>query len=264
MDRRAAQIVRPRRSRIIRKPSSWLADRLQPVIAMMLGSTQPFTSSNELLESVAHDLRGPIHAIQLASELLRSECAGSDEKTARRIDAIAGAARRADRLLQDLLDVRCLETGRLSIDCEPTSAAMLVREAVESARERAAAVGIDLVEESASGAGEVWADGARMLQVLENLVGNALKFTPRGGRVVVAAAPSDRGVLFRVTDTGRGIAPAALPHVFDRFFKGTADRRGAGLGLAIAKGIVEQHGGTIWVESERGKGASFFVELPRP
>jgi signal transduction histidine kinase len=110
----------------------------------------------------------------------------------------------------------------------------------------------------------VCADRERVLQVLANLVGNALKFTPSGGRVEVAATNTSSGVCFSVSDTGSGIAPDHVPHVFDRFWKHEAGgKRGTGLGLFISKGIVEAHGGRLWVESEPGHGATFRFDLPR-
>jgi signal transduction histidine kinase len=112
---------------------------------------------------------------------------------------------------------------------------------------------------------ELLADGDRLRQVLENLIGNALKFTPRGGRVAVGARARDGEVVFWVADTGSGIAPGDLPHVFDRFWRapeGRARREGAGIGLAIVKGIVEAHGGRVWAESTPQRGSTFFFAVP--
>jgi signal transduction histidine kinase len=110
---------------------------------------------------------------------------------------------------------------------------------------------------------EVWADRDRLLQVFENLIGNAIKFTGSGGRVTVGAVPHEGGVQFWVHDTGAGISGEDLPHVFDRFWQARkANRRGAGLGLPIARGIVEAHGGRIWVESTSGQGSTFFFAIP--
>jgi signal transduction histidine kinase len=109
----------------------------------------------------------------------------------------------------------------------------------------------------------VLADAARIQQVLSNLVGNAVKFTPRNGQVTVTAEPIDGGVKFGVTDNGPGIPPDQVPHIFGRFWQAMpSDRRGIGLGLAIAKGIVEAHGGMIWVESQLGAGSTFYFTLP--
>jgi len=110
---------------------------------------------------------------------------------------------------------------------------------------------------------DVWADRDRLEQVFENLVGNAVKFTPRGGTIVVGATPRAGEVLFWVADTGAGIASGDLPHVFERFWQARRPgRRGAGLGLPIVKGIVEAHDGRIWVESTPGRGSTFFFTIP--
>jgi signal transduction histidine kinase len=110
---------------------------------------------------------------------------------------------------------------------------------------------------------DIWGDRDRLLQVFENLIGNAIKFTKPGGRITVGAASRDHQVIFRVADTGSGIAPENLPHVFDRFWQATrANRQGAGLGLPITKGIVEVHGGRIWVESTPNRGTTFSFTIP--
>ena len=115
-----------------------------------------------------------------------------------------------------------------------------------------------------SGADDVLGDRNRLLQVLDNLIGNAIKFTPKGGPIVVGAIPRDDDVLFSVADSGAGIPPDSVPHIFDRFWQATTRERrlGAGLGLPIAKGIVEAHGGRIWVESTVGQGTTIFFTIP--
>ena len=123
---------------------------------------------------------------------------------------------------------------------------------------------VELRVDVASDVPEVWGDHDRLLQVFENLIGNAIKFTAAGGRITVGAASKDHEVVFWVADNGCGIAPDALPHVFDRFWQATrGDRRGAGLGLPIVKGIVEAHGGHVWVESTLGQGSTFFFSIPK-
>ncbi len=109
----------------------------------------------------------------------------------------------------------------------------------------------------------MWGDHDRLLQVFENLIGNAIKFTGVGGRITVGAASKEQEIMFWVADSGCGIASDALPHVFDRFWQATTgDRRGAGLGLPIVKGIVEAHGGHVWAESTLGRGSTFFFSIP--
>ena len=168
-----------------------------------------------------------------------------------------------NRMIQDLLDVRRMESGRLGIDAKPESPASLVNDTIEMLLPLAKGSFITLEADVAENLLPVVADAARIQQVLSNLVGNAVKFTPRDGRVTVCAEQIDGGVRFGVIDTGPGIPPDQVPHIFGRFWQAMpSDRRGIGLGLAIAKGIVEEHGGMIWVESQVGFGSTFYFTLP--
>jgi signal transduction histidine kinase len=140
----------------------------------------------------------------------------------------------------------------------------LIVEAVDMQRPLASSSSLELQVEVDPAVAEVWGDQDRLLQVFENLIGNAIKFTDAGGRITVGAATRGDDVVFRVADTGDGIASANLPRVFDRFWHAArAGRKGAGLGLPITKGIVEAHHGRIWVESRVGRGSTFFFTIPR-
>ena len=173
------------------------------------------------------------------------------------------AAERMNRLIQDLLDVRRIDSGRMAIELRAEAVDGLLKEAMDMLRPLATAASLELDCDVDRTLPRIAADSARVLQVLSNLVGNAVKFTPAGGRVRLRAEPADREVRFSVSDTGTGIPADQLPHIFGRFWQGTSvDRRGIGLGLAIAKGIVEAHGGRIWVESEVGTGSQFIFTLP--
>jgi signal transduction histidine kinase len=166
-----------------------------------------------------------------------------------------------NRLIGDLVDVSSLESGRLSIDRSPGDATALITEAVGVFRSSASEKGISLESDRA---GPVLAtfDPDRIMQVLANLIGNAIKFTTSGGDIRVGGEPAGRDVRFWVRDTGPGIPQAQLEAVFERFWQvGANDRRGLGLGLYIAKGIVEAHGGRIWVESKLGAGSTFAFTL---
>ena len=146
---------------------------------------------------------------------------------------------------------------------EAISADRLAEEAIELLAPVAASASVALQLQVEPELGAVWADESRIVQVLVNLIGNALKFTPEGGEVRVTAERTVTGVLFAVTDNGPGIAPDQLTHVFDRFWQArSTDRSGAGLGLAIAKGIVEAHGGKLTVASEVGAGSTFIFTVP--
>ena len=160
-----------------------------------------------------------------------------------------------NRLIQDLLDVALMESGQLTIERARLSARELIVAAVDMQRPLASSSSLELRVDVDRDVPDVWGDRDRLLQVFENLIGNAIKFTKAGGRITVGAASRDHEVVFWVADTGGGIAAENLPHVFDRFWQATrAGRQGAGLGLPITKGIVEAHGGRIWVESTLGPG----------
>jgi signal transduction histidine kinase len=175
---------------------------------------------------------------------------------------IKRSAERANRLIQDLLDITHIESGRLSIDLRPHQAASLVDEAIEQVRMQAAEQGITLVRGDVDDAA-VHADRDRILQALGNLLGNALKFTPRGGRVTVSARVSPNDARFAVSDTGSGIPNEQVPRLFDRYWQANRrDRRGVGLGLSIVKGITEAHGGDVRVETAPGTGSTFTLVLP--
>jgi signal transduction histidine kinase len=169
-----------------------------------------------------------------------------------------------NRLISDLLDVSLIEAGQLGIERARVSTRQLLVDSVESQRSLASSASLEIALDHLGGElPDVWGDHLRLLQVLANLVGNAIKFTPAGGRIMVGAAPRDHEVLFWVADTGRGISPEGVPHVFDRFWQATKGaRQGAGLGLPITRGIVETHGGRIWVESTEGRGSIFFFTIP--
>jgi signal transduction histidine kinase len=167
-----------------------------------------------------------------------------------------------DRLIEDLLDVMRIEAGELRLERAPVSPYALLQEAAQTARPLAAAAGIEVLVDLERHMPAVRADRARVVQVLDNLVGNALKFTPRGGRIALCAARRGAEALFSVSDTGSGLEPHALARLFEQGWEGRRDPRGLGLGLAIVKGIVEAHGGRVWAESTPGLGATFHFTLP--
>jgi signal transduction histidine kinase/PAS domain-containing protein len=216
-------------------------------------------SRDDVLGIVAHDLRNPLNTIRLQAELVRTR-GGQPDRAA----SIDRAAMRMDRLIQDLLDVTRIEGRALVLERMNVATRSLLAELVDAQRPGIAAASLDLKLDAPATLPEVCADRNRVLQICENLIGNAVKFTPAGGQISVGAVPRDHEVLFWVADTGEGIASEDLPHVFDRFWQGREShkRRGAGLGLAIVKGLVEAHGGRIWVESERDRGTTFFFTLP--
>ena len=222
---------------------------------------------DDVLGVVAHDLRNPLGSILMQATLFRRAEAGPERRARRPGDVIERAAKRMNRLIQDLLDVTSMDAGHLSIDCAAVPVGQLLRDLIESQQPAAVSRSLTLrmdVATQAQDSLEAWGDRERLFQVLENLVGNAHKFTHEGGLITVAARSEGALVLFSVTDTGAGIAADDLPHLFDRFWqvRKTA-RRGAGLGLAIVKGLVESHGGRVWVESAPGVGTTFQFTIPQ-
>ena len=209
---------------------------------------------DNVLGIVAHDLRVPLGIILLQAAILRRGGAQSQP--------IELAAARMNRLIQDLLDVTVIEAGSLSIECSRIDVMRLIGDAMEAQRRFALVRAVELRLDVARGLEEVWADRDRLLQVFENLIGNAIKFTQRNGVITVGARPLDREMLCWVADTGRGIEAADLPHLFDRFWQARkSERQGAGLGLSIVKSLIEAHGGRIWVNSTPGRGSTFFFTV---
>lgn len=221
---------------------------------------------DETLAVVSHDLKNPLAAI-LTSAALLNRTAPKDatgDKARRQADLIQRSVLRMDRLIRDLLDLARIEAGRLTVESSACELEPLVNEVVEMLAAQAAAKPLNLVREvTLPPDTRVWCDRERVVQVLSNLMGNAIKFTPENGTVVVHARRSEHEVEITVEDTGPGIPAEQLPHVFDRYWqaKETA-AKGTGLGLFIAKGIVEAHGGHIHASARRGGGACFTFTLP--
>lgn len=216
---------------------------------------------DEVLGIVAHDLRNPLNVINMQLQLLRR---GAPEgRWQAPAEAIRSSMLRMNRLIQDLLDVAALEAGVLSIEWAPIEPGKLIADVVAAQGPLLADSSIELRVEVAEGLSAVRGDYGRLLQVFENLLGNAVKFTPAGGQVTLGATEHQAELHFRVTDTGPGIPAEQLPRLFDRFWQADpGERRGIGLGLAIVKGIVQAHGGRIWVESVVGRGTSFIFAIP--
>jgi signal transduction histidine kinase len=215
----------------------------------------------DVLGLVAHDLRNPLNLITTTTEMLREENLGRDRER-ELLDVAERAGKQMNRLIGDLLDTVRLQAGKFSLDLEDVPVAAIFRQAEESYRPAAEKRGVHF-EEIPPGDSVVRADPLRVSQLVGNVVGNAIKFTPAKGSVKLEAAPDGDKIVFKVTDTGPGIRADDMLHLFDTFWQArTNDHRGVGLGLAIAKGVVEAHGGTIWCESKVGQGSTFFFTLP--
>ena len=226
------------------------------------GAHRAIRTRDEVLAVVAHDLRNPLHTILTSlavAELPAASAADRDKQLA----IIRRAARGMDRLIGDLLDVTQIEMGQLAIERRPVAVGALVDEVVGTFAPRAAAAGLQLITDVERSLPEVSIDRERMAQVLNNLIGNALKFTPQGGAITISARRRAGDLEIAVTDTGSGIPPEQVPVIFRRYWQ--ADRgahRGVGLGLAIVKGIIDAHGGAVAVTSTLGEGTTFRLTLP--
>ena len=220
---------------------------------------------DEVLAVVSHDMRNPLHTILLGTGAAL-EILPADSPVRKTLDSVRRAALRGERLIRDLLDVTRLESNRMQLEREPVAVGALLNEAADSVAATALEQGITVtvVADGAGCAGtEVMADHHRALQVLDNLLSNAIKFTGRGGEVRIGARIVDGEAQLQVADNGPGIPLDQQQFMFRRFWQSRrADRRGIGLGLTIAKGIVDAHGGRIWLESEPGKGTTFTFTLP--
>ncbi|MEA2762537.1 MAG: hypothetical protein QOD47_1821 [Gemmatimonadaceae bacterium] len=224
---------------------------------------QATRARDDVLAVVAHDLRNPLNTVTMAISLMLETTPVERTQERRQQEIVRRAADRMNRMIQDLLDVKRMETGHLGIDVKAESPEVLVNDTIDMLRPLASGSGIVMEASIAENLPAVLADAARIQQVLSNLVGNAVKFTPREGQITIAADPIEGEVRFAVIDTGPGIPPEQMPHIFGRFWQArSSDRRGIGLGLAIAKGIVEAHNGRIWVESQVGFGSTFYFTLP--
>ena len=229
--------------------------------ALEVSRKQAIATRDELMSVVAHDLRNPLAAILLRASVLKQEtqCEASRKQAA----SIENVAMRMEYLIKSMLDVAALEAGEFTVTRSHAEVDELLRETAEMFGGLASTKQITLEYQAKQPNLALRIDRDRILQVLENLIGNAIKFSPQGGRVTISAEPTDRMIEFTVADTGPGISAEHLPLVFDRFWKHpTREQSSTGMGLYIAKGIVEAHGGRIWVESEDRHGATFHFTCP--
>jgi PAS domain S-box-containing protein len=218
---------------------------------------------DEMMGVVSHDLRNPVAAVKMLSGTLLRTPQNGGTHTRESLQLIAQAAEQMDALIRDLLDVSRLDAGKLVISAVPMDPSTLLTDSLQTLRPLVdqKAISLDLQIETALP--RVMADPERIQQALSNLVGNAIKFSPEGSKIAVVTRKESDGVIISVIDTGSGIVADQLPRVFDRYWQSSrTDRQGAGLGLAITKGIVEAHGGRIWIESNPGEGTTASFTLP--
>jgi signal transduction histidine kinase len=224
---------------------------------------QATRSRDDLMAIVSHDLQNPLSAILMGIASISQESSADPTRFRKRLERMERGALRMSRLVRDLLDTASIEGGRLSVAATPLEVAPQIAEVLEVMQPMAGSKSVRLGSELPAELPPVCADSARFQQVLMNLLGNAIKFTPAGGNVSIGAKASDGTVTFSVSDTGPGIPEEDVSRLFDRFWQARRTARlGTGLGLFIVKGIVETHGGKVWVESKLGVGSTFFFTLP--
>jgi signal transduction histidine kinase len=228
-------------------------------------SDEELANRDDFLGIVSHDLRDLLGGIALSASAIAQNAAQPDkaQQTHAETQRIQRYVTRMGRLISDLVDVASIDAGKLAVTAFPGDAIALIDEAADTFRAAAAAKGITLTTDVEPSSLVARFDHDRMLQVLGNLISNALKFTAPGGAIVIRAEPAGNKLRICVRDTGEGIASDLLDYVFERFWQvGKNDRRGLGLGLYISKCIVEAHGGAISATSTLGQGSCFCVTLP--
>jgi signal transduction histidine kinase len=215
----------------------------------------------QVLATVSHDLRNQVNVVAIASELLLRTTNMQDTASAKPLTVIARTTKSMRDLVNDLLDLASIQAGKLSLSVVPTPLASLIEDAREAHEPAARAAGLRLTAEEIPQI-DVLADRSRVLQVLSNLIGNAIKFTPSGGIVAIRADASDCQVTVSVSDTGRGIPGEDVVTLFEPY-RARGSGAGSGLGLFIARGIVERHDGRIWIDSREHVGTTVSFTLPR-
>ena len=222
------------------------------------------TVRRDFISNISHELRTPLASLKALVETLQ-DGALEDPTAARRfLDQAETEVEALIQLTSELLELSRIESGHVPLQLRPTPAEDILHAAVERLQLQAGRAQVALLVKTAQGLPPILADAPRLEQVLVNLLHNAIRFTPPGGRVNLGAALQDAEVIFSVQDTGAGIPAVDLPRIFERFYKADRARSGSGtgLGLAIAKHLVEAHGGRIWAESVEGRGSSFFFSIP--
>ncbi len=219
----------------------------------------------DFVANVSHEFKTPLTAIQGFAETLLGGALDDKANRARFVEIIREHAQRLTRLTDDLLKLSRIEAGRLELEMRPVHVQALVNGCVETARFKAETKGLRILVDLPDGLPPVWGDGAQLGEVLQNLLDNALQYTPSGGQIVVSARSNGHEITFTVSDTGIGIPESELERIFERFYRVDAARSreagGTGLGLAIARHIVDAHGGRIWVESVVGQGSKFHFSI---
>ncbi len=252
---------------------------LDEVTAERDKALQMVAAREGILQIVAHDLRNPLNLVKVGGSLLtrmvrthnEAIAAGADDGAPldpRRITQVADtlviAVRRMERLISDLLDLEALDKGVLRLVRGPANACAIVDEVLVEMRPKGADKGVEIVSEKPRHPVIIDCDKDRIAQILENLLGNAIRFTPSGKRITLRLREQQSEARFEVADEGPGIADQDLPRIFDPYYRAEVPQgRGLGLGLSISLGLVRAHDGAIWAESAHGHGATFVFTMPR-
>jgi two-component system, OmpR family, phosphate regulon sensor histidine kinase PhoR len=218
----------------------------------------------DFISNVSHELRTPLAGIKALTETLQNGAIDDPPAAHRFLERIETEVDSLNLLVSELLELSRIESGRVPLELKPTRPIDVILPAFERLHMQAERAGIIFTMDCPEDLPEIMADGYRLQQVVVNLIHNAIKFTPAGGKVVMSASPGERNIQFSVKDTGKGISSADLPRIFERFYKVDRSRSssGTGLGLAIARHMVEAHDGKIWAESSIGQGSIFFFTIP--
>jgi two-component system OmpR family sensor kinase/two-component system sensor histidine kinase BaeS len=252
--------------------SAEIAEVGQAFNEMTTALEQAESLRQNMVADVAHELRSPLSVVQGNLRAILDDVYPLDKAE---ISRLYDETRLLSRLVDDLRELALVDAGQLRLNLVPTDAAQVIYATAENLALAAEAQEVTLATRVTDGLPPVQADPDRLAQILRNLLANALRHTPPGGSVTVTAVPADGAVAIAVADTGEGITPEDLPHVFDRFWRGDRARTrtggvrgkgetgGTGLGLSVAQSLVEAQGGQIWVESSPGKGATCHFTLPR-
>jgi len=233
---------------------------------MAEGLQKAETLRQNLMADVAHELRTPLTVLRGNLQAILEGVFPADR---RELQVLFDETQLLSRLVDDVRELALADAGRLSMDLRATDIGQVIRASMDSLQPRAAAQGVNLEVHVPDDLPLAWADADRVAQVLSNLLTNALRYTPSAGKITVAAQATAEGIEVMVRDTGEGIAPDDLPHIFDRFWRQDSARRrdersqgGSGLGLSIARSLIKAQGGRIWAESSPGQGATFRFVLP--
>ena len=222
------------------------------------------TIRRDFISNISHELRTPLASLKAIAETLQMGALEDPESAVHFLERMDTEIDAMVQMVNELLELSRIESGLVPLQFEPVDPCAVMNQAVERLRAQADRAGLELFVQCAENIPFIQADGRRLEQVLVNLIHNAIKFTSPPGSIECAIRQDDKGVIFSVKDTGIGIAPEDIPRIFERFYKVEHSRRssGTGLGLSIARHLVEGHGGKIWVESEQGKGSTFFILIP--